>query len=86
MQLNNLLFNVINNCSRTIILTESYTKLIQLGIMEIDNQRVSQAILKIHHDEIVQDIQGDVIWALFEKQVLTEKEYEYINSQVKVYE
>jgi transcriptional regulator CtsR len=53
--------------------------------MEIDNQRVTQAILKIHHDEIVQDIQGDVIWALFEKQVLTEKDYQYIKSQVKTY-
>lgn len=54
--------------------------------MEIDNQLVSQATLKIHHDEIVQDIQGDVIWALFEKQVLTEKEFKYINSQVKRYD
>jgi len=51
--------------------------------MEIDNHHISSAVLKVHHDNIVQDIQGDVIMALFQKQVLTEDEYIKITSKVK---
>lgn len=53
--------------------------------MEIDNQHVLLTVLKKHHEEIVQDIQGDVIWALFEKQVLTIEDYQSIQSQVERY-
>lgn len=40
--------------------------------------------LKINHDIIVQDIQGDVIEALFDQQVLTEVEFKKIKSVVSV--
>lgn len=53
-------------------------------IMENCNGRIPMAVLKIHHDIIVQDIQGDVISALFENQVLTETEYEEIKSEVSI--
>lgn len=52
--------------------------------MEIDNHHISSVALKIHHNSIVQDIQGDVIMALFQEQVLTEDEYKNITSVVKV--
>lgn len=40
-------------------------------------------VLQLHHGNIIQDIQGDVIMDLFKKQVLTESEYQDIKSQVK---
>ncbi|XP_060875475.1 apoptotic protease-activating factor 1-like [Metopolophium dirhodum] len=50
--------------------------------MEIDdNQNIPCNILKEYHDSIIQDIQGDMILALFETQVLTENEYNNIKSE-----
>lgn len=51
--------------------------------MEIDNHQISSVALKIHHDNIVQDIQGDVTVALFQENVLTEDEYIKIISEVR---
>lgn len=52
--------------------------------MDTDNQHIIlSAALKIHYDIIVQDIQGDVIMALFQIQVLTKNEYDKIKSMVK---
>lgn len=39
--------------------------------MDIIHERISHDVLKTHYDSIVQDIQGDVIAALYEKQVLS---------------
>lgn len=50
--------------------------------MEIDEYPIPFAILQIYFDNLVQDIQGDVIYALYEKQVLTENEYHNIKSEV----
>ena len=52
--------------------------------MEIDdNQYIPCTILKEYHSSIVQDIQGDLILALFKKQVLTKIEYNNIKSEVR---
>jgi len=52
--------------------------------MEIDdNQNIPYSILMEYHESIVQDIQGDMIVALFERQVLTENEYYDIKSEVR---
>jgi len=52
--------------------------------MEIDDfQNIPFTILKEYHDNIVQDIQGDMIIALFERQVLTENEFYNIKSEVR---
>lgn len=45
---------------------------------------VSCTALKLYREEIIRDIQGDVIKALFDKQVLTKNEYEQITSLVSV--
>lgn len=52
--------------------------------MEVYNQQIISNVLKVHHKNIVQDIQGDVIVALYEKEVLTEHEYQSIKSEVKI--
>lgn len=52
--------------------------------MEIDDfQNIPCTILKEYHDSIVQDIQGDMIIALFERHVLTENEFYNIKSEVR---
>lgn len=40
--------------------------------------------LKVYHNDIIQYIQGDVIEALFDKQVLTESEFKNIKSLVSI--
>jgi len=52
--------------------------------MEIDDhQNIPCNILKEYHDSLIQDIQGDMILALFETQVLTENDYNNIKSEVR---
>lgn len=48
----------------------------------METQDIAYTIFKIYHHDIVQDIQGDVIMALLEKQVLTKEEYQKIKSKV----
>lgn len=50
--------------------------------MEINSQHILPTVLIVHHDIIVQDIQGDVILVLYENKVLTESEYRDIKSRV----
>lgn len=52
--------------------------------MENCNVSIACTALKINHENIVQDIQGDVIQALFDQQVLTENEFKKIKSLVSV--
>lgn len=51
--------------------------------MDFDNQIILYTVLKTHHSIIVQDILGDVILDLYDKQVLTKKEYHDIKYTVK---
>lgn len=53
--------------------------------MEIHSQNILSTVLIVHHDIIVQDIQGDVIMVLYENKVLTESEYRDIKSKVNKY-
>lgn len=50
--------------------------------METNFQYIAYTVFKMHHHDIVQDIQGDVIMALFEKQILTKDEFQHIKSKV----
>lgn len=50
--------------------------------MENVTKSIISNVLKEHCKIIVQDIQGDVILILYEKQVLTENEYNDIKSKV----
>lgn len=47
-----------------------------------DRMRITRSVLRIHHDTVVQDIQGDVIMHLYRSQILTENEYLAIKSEV----
>lgn len=52
--------------------------------MEINSQHnILSDVLIIHHDIIVQDIQGDIITVLYENNVLTKNEYQDIKNEVK---
>jgi len=50
--------------------------------IDIQIKHISRLVLSNHHHNIVQDIQGDVIFDLYEKQVLIEQEYKEIISKV----
>lgn len=50
--------------------------------METDCQQIISTVYKIHHDSIIQDIQGDVIIDLFYRGILTKDEYKDIKSEV----
>lgn len=48
-----------------------------------DNKNILFNILKEYHDSIIQDIQGDMIFALFEQQIISDIEYRNIKSEVR---
>lgn len=47
-----------------------------------DCVRITRSVLRIYHDTIVQDIQGDVIMHLYRSQIFTENEYLTITFEV----
>lgn len=53
--------------------------------METNCQRIICTVYKIHHNSIIQDIQGDVIMDLYNRRILTEDEYLDIKSEVNKY-